>query len=205
MRRTAPRPSTPARPAAADPCAELLDQLRLRCPGLLPPDPLKPGTVGPEIPIAAGVALRLLRTAAHPTGGDALLWVEGDNALLIETAGIDLKLTDGLLMVFIPVRCDEVERAVVQVTFAVGDPTRPTGLVAATETRPVGPALVVDLWGEQLTALAWQAVLRAITNVAGGAGRDLDGAPLIPAALAATANGLQVLTMARHAFDRVTR
>jgi hypothetical protein len=59
------------------------------------------------------------------------------------------------------------------------------------------------LWGEALTALAWQALLGVSSALAAESGRDVDGAGLIPVALTATKDGLQILTMARHAFDRV--
>ena len=51
--------------------------------------------------------------------------------------------------------------------------------------------------------LAWQALLGVAAALAAESGRDLDGAGLIPIGVTATENGLQVLTMARHAFDRV--
>jgi hypothetical protein len=76
-------------------------------------------------------------------------------------------------------------------------------LAAAADPR--GPLVVVRRWGDALTALAWQAVLNSIGGVTAAAGSDLDGAPLIPAALTASASGFAVLGQARHEIDRVRR
>jgi len=191
--------------AAAEPppeCKRLLAELRKHCPGLIPPDPLPPGKVGPEIPIDPGNARMLLRAALRPPRGELVLLREGENELLVDVGGIDLHFADGLLIVAIPVRCDQVRRATVQVPFAIGSSKRRAGLVATTESVPRGPALVVEIWGEALIALAWQALLGVSAAVAAESGRDLDGAGLVPVGLTATKDGLQILTMARHPFDR---
>lgn len=193
--------------AAADPpseqCKRLLAELRKNCPGLIPPDPLGPGQVGPEIPIDPKNAVALFHAALKPARGELILLRDGDNELLVEVGKIDLRFADGLIVVAIPVRCDQVRRAIVEVPFAVGSSKRRAGLIAATESAPRGPLLVTEIWGEALTALAWQALLGVSTALAAESGRDLDGAGLIPVGVTATENGLQVLTMARHAFDRV--
>ena len=186
-----------------DVCRKLLAELKKRCPDVVPPNPLKPGAVGPDIPVDVRTAGDLVRAAVRPDRGDSVLWQDGDNALVVHTAKIDLEIRDGQVIVAIPVQCDQVRRAVVKVSFAVGSAERPAGMVAATHVRPAGPLLIVEIWGEALTALAWQALLGSAAVLASESGRDLDGAGLIPVALTATPNGLQVLTMARHAFDRV--
>ena len=184
-------------------CKRLLAELRKNCPGLIPPDPLGAGQVGPEIPIDPKTATTLVQSALKPARGETILLRDGDNELLVEVPKIDLRFADGLVIVVIPVRCDQVRRAVIQVPFAVGSSKRRAGLIAATESAPRGPLVVVEIWGEALTALAWQALLGVSAALAAESGRDVDGAGLIPVGLGATENGLQILTMARHAFDRV--
>ena len=134
----------------------------------------------------------------------SVLWEEGADALLLEVAGIDVQLGDGLVSISIPVRCDQLpeSRGVVLVDFVLGTPERPTGLLAAA-TEPRGPREVVRRWGDALTALAWQAVLDASGGVAGAAGVDRDGAVLVPAALTASRAGIGVLAQARHEIDRI--
>jgi hypothetical protein len=187
----------------SDECKRLLAELRKRCPGLIPPDPLGAGQVGPEIPIDPKSAVALVQSALKPARGETILLRDGDNELLVDVAKIDLRFADGLIIVAIPVRCDQVRRAIVQVPFAVGSAKRPAGLIAATESAPRGPVLVTEIWGEALTALAWQALVGVAAALAAESGRDVDSAGLIPVGLRATENGLQILTMARHAFDRI--
>ncbi|GIK95842.1 MAG: hypothetical protein BroJett029_00510 [Alphaproteobacteria bacterium] len=189
--------------ASAEQCKRLLAELRKNCPGLIPPDPLGPGQVGPEIPVDLENTKSLIRAALKPSRGELLLLRDADNELLVDAARIDVRLGDGLIVVAIPVRCDQVRRATIQVPFAVGSSKRRAGLVAATESSPRGPLVVTQIWGEALTVLAWQALLGVAAALAAESGRDLDGAGLIPIGVTATENGLQVLTMARHAFDRV--
>ena len=78
-------------------------------------------------------------------------------------------------------------------------------MLVATEDRPRGPAIIVDAWGDALVAFAWDVLLTVATAVADASGNDTDGAGLIPAALTASPDGLRVLTMSRHAFDRIAR
>jgi len=198
------------RDAVSDECQRLLKQVAARCPGLLPPRPLDPGGVGPEIPLNPDELQKLVTVAVPKAAGlppgsaaDSVVWTLAGNELLVLLAKVTVKLVgDGIALVLIPVHCDQVQEATVTVPIALGDDKRPAGLLAATEDRPRGPAAVVDVWGDALTALAWQVLLAAATGVAAGAGTDVDGAPLIPAGLTASADGLRILTMARHPFDR---
>lgn len=190
-------------------CARLLKQIENRCPGLLPPAALDPGTVGPEVPLNPDELQKLASVAAVTAAGlpassqtDQVVWSRGDNELLVLLARVRVRLADGIALVRIPVSCDQVPEAVVAVPFAVGDDRRPAGLLAATEDRPRGPQVVVDVWGDALTAFAWQVLLLILTGVARHAGEDTDGAPLVPAGLVASGDGLRILTMARHTFDR---
>ena len=191
-------------------CARLLKQVRARCPGLFPAEPLDAGMVGPEIPLNPDEVQKLASVAAIGAAGlpagaraDQVVWSSGGNELLVVVGGVRVKLDDGIALVLVPVSCDQVPKAVVMVPFALGDDRRPAGMLVATENRPRGPRAVVDVWGDALTAFAWQVLLLTCTGVAGQAGEDADGAPLVPAALTANGDGLRILTMARHTFDRV--
>lgn len=197
------------RDRVSDECARLLKQLQTRCPGVLPDKPLEPGAVGPEIPLSHDelqklASVAVVTAAGLPTGTDAgqVVWSQGGNELLVILAKVAVHVDHGIALVDIPVSCDQEADGHITVAFAVGDDHRPAGMLAVTEDRPRGPRVVVDVWGESLTAFAWQVLLTVSTAVAGSAGEDVDGAPLIPVGLAATGEGLRILTMARHAFDR---
>lgn len=219
-----PEPVAPDAELAAshlgDCCRALLKVIRRRCPDLLPKQDLNPGGVGEPIPLPAKQATQLLVTAIRQgaaTGAtgrvpppdadlpEMVLWQEGADALLVQVARCRVELGEGEVAVTIPVRCDQLPDffGLVRVLFAVGTAKRPTGLLAATSSRPEGPPIVVQRWGEALTALAWQALLDLARGVAVHAGRDGDGAGLVPVALAASPDGLIVLPQARHPIDRV--
>jgi hypothetical protein len=203
--RSVARQLVASRTPVSDECRKLLETLKARCPGLIPPDPLPAGAVGPEIPLNRDAVQRLAVVAATGGGAATVLWSEADNELLVHVGKITIALDHGLVLVGIPVRCDEVGDATIRVAFAVGDEKRPAGLVCATEERPRGPAAIVDLWGEALVAFAWHVLLTMGGAVAGQSGTDADGAELVPAALTASPDGLRILAIARHAFDRETR
>jgi hypothetical protein len=186
-------------------CARLLALVKERCPELLPPEPLTAGSVGPEVTVSSEELQPLLRAAADPERRGRVAWVAGDCELLVQTAELSARLGHGLVIVSMPVHCEETGAVRVDVPFVVGDERQPAGMLAATETRPRGPAPIVDLWGDALIAFAWRSLVAVACGIADRAGRDVDGAGLIPAALAAEAGVLRVLTQARHVFDRVRR
>jgi hypothetical protein len=194
-------------------CRALLEMVRQRCPGLVPPDPLDAGTVAPPVRVPPRVAQNLFTTAAlhaaglldvsgQPTGG-AVFWADNARELVVRVAEVRVTLASGVVAVTVPVRCEETGDVDVHVSFAVGDDDRPAGLLAATEDRPRGPRLVVDVWGDELVAFAWQVLLDVAAHVAFAAGTDVDGNGLVPAALSSGNGGLEVLPQARHTFDRV--
>lgn len=150
----------------------------------------------PLLQVAARRAAGLFR----PTKHTEVVWVHGDSELAVSLVDIGIKVEDGLIRVLLSVRCDETGKAAVEVAFAVGSANDPAGLYAATSSRPNGPALVVGIWGEALTAFAWQCVLGLVSGIAGATGKDARGNVLVPAELVASAKGLQILPMARHRF-----
>lgn len=203
-------------------CTRLLAELRQRCPGMIPADPLPPGTPGAVVPVAAGDAGRLIVTAVAEAVAVAatgrvpapqqppvpVVWRDGVDSLLVLVPQISVKPQLGVVQVIIPVACDQLAvdgsdgTGTVVVELHVGTPDRPTGMLAATPQRPDGPPAVVERWGPALTAVAWRALLDAAGGVAAAAGVDTDGAPLVPVALVASGDGLAVLPQARQSIDR---
>jgi len=190
-------------------CARLLAQVRRQCPGLLPEEPLAAGKVAQPVEVDHDSARRVfrlgLRAAAGIRRSDSVLWRKGDIQLLVHVSRVEIGLDDGSITVNIPVECDETGRTEVTVVFAVGSSRRAAGVLAATEDRPRGPVPIVTLWSEELVALAWRGVMEGVVGLAGATGADEDGAALIPATFAVTADRVAVQPMARLAFDRVRR
>lgn len=184
------------RPRPASPAAEP------ECPE---PPRIAPGGLGPELRFDPPAFERLFVAAAREGNQGTQVWVRDDSELLVRTGKVSVRLDNGLLVVTVPVSCDQTGDVPIQVPFAVGGEGQPAGMIVATEERPRGPAEVVDLWGEALTAFAWRTLLTVTTRSASGSGEDEDRAGLIPAALTASGDGLRLATMARHAFDRVNK
>lgn len=177
---------------------------------LAPARALADGEVGDRVHLDPKTATRLMRVEAlraaglfRPTTRTEIAWVDGENQLAVVVAELDLELDDGLVAVVVPVRCDQAHGRV-RVVFAVGSPDRPRGLYAATETRPRGPQLVVDTWGDALVAFGWQCLLGLVTGLAGATGKDRRGNLMVPVEVAANADGLFVVPMGRHRFGGST-
>jgi hypothetical protein len=170
-----------------------------------PPKALAEGRVLDRLHLDPGSASRLMRTAALRAAGvywkssrDTVVWAEGGRELAVVVGKIEVETGHGLVVVHLPVRCDQVGDDVVSVSFAVGSEDRPAGLYAAAERRPRGPAVVVDAWGESLVAFAWQCLLGLLTGMTGAVGKDDRGNLLVPVELAANSDGLFITPMARH-------
>jgi hypothetical protein len=201
-------------------CREHLAFVRKNCPDLLPAAPLEAGATAPGLPIDTEQASVLVTVAAQQAAatssgrpGDesprAVVWRLGADSLLVLLDAISVQAGDGVITVAVDVACDELrsggeERARIELVFVVGTEQRPAGLlVAATPTR--GPDFIVGRWGDALVALAWQALLDCATGLTAGAGTDMDGSGLIPAAWTASREGIMVFPQARHPTDRRAR
>jgi hypothetical protein len=170
--------------------------------------PVREGAVGETIPVSAAKATELLRVAARrasgfirPTRRTEVVWVEGESELAVNFVDVRVRLNPGLMVVFIPVRCDQTGSAVVEVAFACGAPNQPAGLYAAAPRRPRGPELIVATWGDALVAFAWQCLLGMVTGIAAATGKDQRGNLLVPVELAIGARHLEIVPMARHRFS----
>jgi hypothetical protein len=173
----------------------------------LPIGPPRPGTVvDPVVVPIADIGHLAVVAARHSSGlpragrTNEAVWSKGDIELMVGIGAVEVQTSDGVIVVAIPVRCDQSGQTQVHVSFAVGDANNPAGLYAATQRRPQGPDVVIESWGEALVAYAWLVVLQLANGLAGAAGRDAQGNRLVVAQLQASAEGLHVLPMARQRF-----
>ncbi|UNK57356.1 hypothetical protein MNQ95_14670 [Pseudoxanthomonas daejeonensis] len=166
------------------------------------------GDVFPTVFVPATRLTPLLRVGAGRAAGffratkkTEVIWVQGDSELAVGFAAVDVKLADGALQVSIPVRCDQIGKGTVTVLFVVGSAASPSGLYAATASRPIGPEPVVAIWSEALVAFAWNCLLELVGGMAAAVGKDQRGNLLVPVELSARKQGIEIVPMARFRFS----
>jgi hypothetical protein len=175
---------------------------RVRIPKI---DVLDTGTVaGDWLRVPTADAQRILRAVSRlvadlPRGSNQdVVWALGASELLVHTGRVTISLANGLVTIGIPVECDEVGAATVSVPISVGTTKQVRGLFASTFDKPLGPALVTELWADALNAFAWECVITVAQHLAGASGKDRQGRALVPAAIAAEKGVLLVKPMARN-------
>jgi hypothetical protein len=124
------------------------------------PLPVREGQVFDTVFVEAGKLAEFARVAARrgagllrPTARSEIVWVEGASELAIDIVKLDVRVADGVISVMIPVRSDQTGSVLIQVLFAVGSANEPAGLYAATQKRPSGPDLIVDVWAMRWSRL----------------------------------------------------
>lgn len=202
---------SPRANALSEECRKAVADLRRRCPEAFAAEPLEPGGVAPEVKLPAERASALFASGFGVVAGSAgakdgrVVWVRGDDELLLRTHEVRLLPRDGFLLVSLPVYSDQSQDTEVVVTFATGRPDGPLGLIMAVEERPRGDPVVVETWGDELTAAAWETVIGLASSLAAEAGVDIDNRALLPAALSASRDAVVVTPQARHRIDRRPR
>ncbi len=166
---------------------------------------LRTGTAKGWIAVPAKAANAMLPEVARlvadlPTRtSPEVVWSAGASELLLHTDRTKLTCNLGIVQVDAVVACDQVEGTPsVSIPFATGTEKETRGLFMATFERPSGPAVVVDAWSEALTAFAWECLLTLATHLSAAAGKDGEGRPLVPAAIASARGSLLVLPMVRN-------
>jgi hypothetical protein len=169
-----------------------------------------PGELRAPIQVGEAELTTLLREGyAHGEDPNVpFVWQDLDSELAVDLRTVRAALRDGMLIVGLTVRCDEIggdrgEGTELVVPIALGTQAQPAGLVGTTETVARGAApLVVAVWGETAVAATWLAFLDACRRVAARAGLDAKRQPLLPGAVWAAAGRLGVVPQARHAIDQ---
>ena len=129
------------------------------------------GEIGDAVFVASEHAAALLRVAARraagffrPTRRTEVVWVQGESELAVKMAEVDVRVAEGLIIVLIPVRCDQTGDATIEVAFAVGSPKEPAGLYASTYRRPSGPPIIVGAWSEAPSSRPQSRSSRSVTE-----------------------------------------
>ncbi|MDQ3980457.1 MAG: hypothetical protein M3314_13030 [Actinomycetota bacterium] len=129
-----------------------------------------------------------------------LLWDTGTDQLLLHLAKASMTTGSGFVDLQLPVQCDQTGQAEVVMTYLTASPERPHGFVVASEDRPRGPEVVVQVWGEALVALGWRALVEMAALIAATRGRSTSGLPLVASTVVATPDGLTITAMGPHRF-----
>jgi hypothetical protein len=147
-------------------CQKLLDTVRKRCPGLLPGDPVSPGTVVDDVALKPAGAAALFPAAAvlaagvDQPGADpnaAVLWREGDLELLVQPAGVTARFATGVVVVKL-LRAAIQARGVWEVDLNGPGTARTYVRVHQWDTRrPVTTGLTDPTQAVPNTALSWHA------------------------------------------------
>ena len=145
-----------------------------------------------------------LYVAADVSPPPQVIWYDHDSEVLVHLDRTVVKLGDGLVLVALTLETDQTGAGQLTVPLSIGSAQLAAGLVAVTESRPRGPAALVDRWGDATIAAAWRALLDAVHSLALQAGVDTSGARLVPGAVSCNGTTLSVVPQARHAVDAVT-
>jgi hypothetical protein len=161
---------------------------------------IRPGALQPVAALARGNAEELFRLALRRACGDeapdaperGVLWHDAGDSIVLYVSRSRLLTTERLIVVTIPIYTDQSAAAEVVMPFVTSAPDDGLGLMAAAETKPRGPAAVIDVFGDALVMVAWAALVETAAAWAAAAGRDAVGLALEPAGLAASKAGLVV-------------
>jgi hypothetical protein len=106
-----------------------------------------------------------LRRSFHThAGGSPVVWSEHGDELQLDPDKLRVATHDRLILVAVPVSCKET-KGEATVAFACNPVKAPLGLVLATEATPRGPRLIVERWGEAITACAWVSLVEALSSL----------------------------------------
>jgi hypothetical protein len=135
------------------------------------PIPPWPSYQPPKIPdhfdetaLAAALALRLAGTPADDSGasmanGQAVIWVDRGDEVLVHLDSIRTQIRDGLLLVSVDLETDQTGRTPLVTAFALGNATDTAGLVAVTSDLPQGNGILASRWGKTLREALWSSLL----------------------------------------------
>jgi hypothetical protein len=99
---------------------------------------------------------RLLNGALPTTA--AVIWTDDDAELVVHAASFDLRLTDGWLLVSVPVETQQTGKVNVRCVFFLGREGRASGLNASGTIDPQAPPILIGRWGDALLSAVWSGV-----------------------------------------------
>jgi hypothetical protein len=166
---------------------------------------LPPSETAEPIEVRNDDLQELLLTAVGVTDKrrrNQVVWELAGSELLVHLQATRVQVAAGLVIVGMTVETNETGHVEVTIPFAVGRRRQLAGMLVTTESKPRGPTIIIDRWGDALISAAWQALLDVIGTLAARAGVDQLGNPLLPGAVVAEDNRLTIIAQAAHKFER---
>lgn len=189
---------------AVDAADRVLDDTRRKKPRPSPKKRLEPGEVGDPIEIGSEVLSRLLVRILAPKGEPRrALWHQADSEAVVLLDKTRAVVLDGFVLIGVTLQTDQTGAEELTVPISVSTAERLTGMLAATESVPRGHSALAQVWGEGVTALAWETLLKLADLVMTLSGTDVDGNPLRIGTLIAEQDNLAFVPQARHRNERL--
>ena len=129
-----------------------------------------------------------------------VVWTLGDSELLVHSDTTKIACSSGVVTISVQVECDQCPPVTIPVPLGVGTRRAPSGLVMSTFSDLEGPAAIVGVWSDALSAFAWETLLEVARSVAAGVGSDARGLPLVPGSVGAAPGRLLIQPVARHSL-----
>lgn len=125
-----------------------------------------------------------------------VVWQDRGSELWVDTASTTLTCKVGVVTIGVPVRCDQHPQTTrIEVPFGVGTEDRPAGLIMSTLTHLTGPEVIVERWGEAITAFAWESVVETARRLCELLDTDSRGRRLVPGGIASGSKVLIIQPM----------
>ena len=105
--------------------------------------------------LRARVRHRLLNGAPD---APAVVWADDGAEVVVHVAQVDVRLTDGWLLVRVPLETRETGKADVRCVFFLGRDGRGDGMAASCTVDPRAHPTLVGRWGDTLLAAVWSGV-----------------------------------------------
>jgi hypothetical protein len=203
--RAGKRPIGASGPGALSPrCQKLLDDLRKQCPEV-PVSDVPAGTIIEIVSLTdEQVTTDVISLLTDNHSRNSVVWSDAESEVVVHFHETRVRtLPHGLMLIGLTLQAQETGPNPVTLTvpFALGRDNRIAGMLAVTESRPRGPTVLVDRWGDAVIATAWQALLDLAVASAASAGSDAAGRPLVPAALIVDPPRLGIVPRARFDFE----
>jgi hypothetical protein len=106
--------------------------------------------------LRARVRHRLLNGA--PASAPTVVWTDDDAEVVVHVGSLDLRLTDGWLLVDVPLETRETGKTNVRCVYFLGREGRGDGLTASCTVDPRASAVLIGRWGDPLLTAIWSGV-----------------------------------------------